>query len=291
MPTRIIRDGIIDSRAVNALSEPAEILYRRLMSIVDDYGRFEADPELIRARCFPRQLERWTIQRITDVLPELTVIHGELRLVTVYSISDKNYLQINNFGQRVQCKEKYPSPDSPESTVIHGDSPSSRSRSSVVEGVVVETPKAPLPKKRQRDPDESKGKRFDGPPTLAECAPEWAAYCKGLGWPFSRACEEYQKFGDYWRGIPGARGRKTDWLATWRNRCRERGEFLAPTPVRIQPPPVEYWKSDLKDGITPDPDPEINTALSIPKFVPRWVKAQIEQAKLNSQAQLPMGDE
>ena len=74
MPTRILRDGIIDSRAVNALSEPGEILYRRLMSIVDDYGRFEADPELIRARCFPRQLDRWTIQRITDVLPELNRI-------------------------------------------------------------------------------------------------------------------------------------------------------------------------------------------------------------------------
>lgn len=143
MPTRILRDGIIDSRAVNALSESGEILYRRLMSIVDDYGRFEADPELIRARCFPRQLDRWTIQRITDVLPELTVIHGELRLVTVYAVESKKYLQINNFGQRVQCKEKYPSPDSRESTVIHGDSPSSRSRSSVV---VVEGVKASAPK-------------------------------------------------------------------------------------------------------------------------------------------------
>ncbi len=143
MPTRILRDGIIDSKAVNALSEPAEILYRRLMSVVDDYGRFEADPELIRARCFPRQLDRWSVDRIDGVLQELTVKHGDFQLITVYSHGSKKLLQINNFGQRVQAKEKYPAPTSPESTVIHGDPPPSRSRSrssEVVaegEGVVV----------------------------------------------------------------------------------------------------------------------------------------------------------
>jgi len=29
------------------------------------------------------------------------------------------------------------------------------------------------------------------------------------------------EFVDYWRGIPGARGRKLDWAGTWRNRMRE----------------------------------------------------------------------
>lgn len=30
-----------------------------------------------------------------------------------------------------------------------------------------------------------------------------------------------REFVDYWRGVPGARGRKLDWPATWRNRLRE----------------------------------------------------------------------
>jgi uncharacterized protein YdaU (DUF1376 family) len=30
-----------------------------------------------------------------------------------------------------------------------------------------------------------------------------------------------EEFCDYWRGIPGARGRKVDWIGTWRNRMRE----------------------------------------------------------------------
>jgi hypothetical protein len=30
----------------------------------------------------------------------------------------------------------------------------------------------------------------------------------------------FEKFCDYWRAIPGAKGRKIDWDATWRNWCR-----------------------------------------------------------------------
>jgi hypothetical protein len=29
------------------------------------------------------------------------------------------------------------------------------------------------------------------------------------------------EFVDYWRGVPGAKGLKLDWIATWRNRMRE----------------------------------------------------------------------
>jgi hypothetical protein len=31
----------------------------------------------------------------------------------------------------------------------------------------------------------------------------------------------HDEFADYWRAVPGAKGRKTDWNATWRNRVRE----------------------------------------------------------------------
>jgi hypothetical protein len=32
------------------------------------------------------------------------------------------------------------------------------------------------------------------------------------------------EFHDYWKGVPGARGRKLDWPATFRNRVRELAE-------------------------------------------------------------------
>ena len=31
---------------------------------------------------------------------------------------------------------------------------------------------------------------------------------------------EAEKFRDYWTSVAGAKGRKTDWHATWRNWCR-----------------------------------------------------------------------
>ena len=38
--------------------------------------------------------------------------------------------------------------------------------------------------------------------------------------PDLRAGEVAEKFRDYWTGVPGQRGRKLDWLATWRNFVR-----------------------------------------------------------------------
>lgn len=32
----------------------------------------------------------------------------------------------------------------------------------------------------------------------------------------------FNEFRDYWMALPGQRGRKTDWDATWRNRCRDK---------------------------------------------------------------------
>jgi hypothetical protein len=92
------------------------------MSIVDDYGRYEADLDLIRARCFPLQLDRWPVKRIAQYLREIsaspliesdsplpTVENGET-LVTVYLSGNKLYLQINKFDQRIQSKARYPEP-------------------------------------------------------------------------------------------------------------------------------------------------------------------------------------
>ena len=43
---------------------------------------------------------------------------------------------------------------------------------------------------------------------------------------------EHPKFVDYWLGIPGARGRKVDWPATWRNWMRKAQDDIPATPAR-----------------------------------------------------------
>lgn len=47
---------------------------------------------------------------------------------------------------------------------------------------------------------------------------EWAA--SDRGWPLDVIRAEAEQFRDYWCAKPGREGTKTDWLATWRNWCR-----------------------------------------------------------------------
>ncbi len=47
MPVRLIRPGILSSLRVNRLTEGQEVFYRRLLSVVDDFGRYDAVPALL----------------------------------------------------------------------------------------------------------------------------------------------------------------------------------------------------------------------------------------------------
>jgi len=84
MPTRMLRDGILSSDRVNLLTAPEEVFYRRLMSVVDDYGRFIAHAKLIRAACFPLKLESVSDSDIGKWL----LATEKAGLVRVYPASD-----------------------------------------------------------------------------------------------------------------------------------------------------------------------------------------------------------
>lgn len=131
MPTRMIRDGILTSERVNALSPHAELFYRRLMSVVDDYGRFSANLTLLRASCYPLKLDSVKEDSIKKHLAEAE----GAGLIVLYTVAGKAYLEMQDFNQRIQSKSKFPEPpeivDEPlsnpdekqDSTVTHGDSP------------------------------------------------------------------------------------------------------------------------------------------------------------------------
>jgi hypothetical protein len=139
MATRIIRDGILTSERVNALSERAELFYRRLMSVVDDYGRFPANLTLLRAACYPLKLDSVKEDSIKKHLAEAE----DAGLIVLYTVAAKAYLELQDFGQRIQSKSKYPGPDEavPEKrgpTVAHGDPPWKTAPYVVEDEVVVE---------------------------------------------------------------------------------------------------------------------------------------------------------
>jgi hypothetical protein len=47
------------------------------------------------------------------------------------------------------------------------------------------------------------------------------AFADGLGFSTDQERKSRAEFCDYWRGVPGSRGCKLDWPATYRNRLRE----------------------------------------------------------------------
>lgn len=123
MPDRIIRVGILTSDLVNKLTWPAEVFYRRLMSVADDYGRYDGRPVILKAQLYALKSDR-----VTE--PDIAKWIGECReagLVRVYTVTEKPFVEILNFGQRIQAKSKWPDPPSDENppgvTVKHGDSP------------------------------------------------------------------------------------------------------------------------------------------------------------------------
>lgn len=114
MPNRILREGILSSKRVNSLSIGAEVFYRRLMSKVDDYGRFTADPELLRAALFPLQLDRVSPAYVRECLTECSQPPANARkcpLISCYEGADgEKYLVLNDFGQRTRTPSRFPEP-------------------------------------------------------------------------------------------------------------------------------------------------------------------------------------
>ena len=109
MPSRIIREGILTSDRVDSLGVNEELFYRRLMSVVDDFGRFDARPQLLRVSCYPLRVDRVREADISRWLAKCQTAG----LIALYAVNGKPYLEMQDFRQQVRAKEsKYPGPDS-----------------------------------------------------------------------------------------------------------------------------------------------------------------------------------
>jgi len=105
MPNRIIREGILRSPRINELEPLTELFYRRLMSVVDDYGRTDAHPTLLRSACYPLIIDKVSEK---DVRKHLTECEKK-QLLSLYEADGKPYLEMSNFKQQQRAKQsKYP---------------------------------------------------------------------------------------------------------------------------------------------------------------------------------------
>jgi hypothetical protein len=68
------------------------------------------------------------------------------------------------------------------------------------------------------------------------------------------------KFRDYWRAQPGARGRKTDWQATWRNWCRRDAESRTRAPPAKTSHLSTYDQNEQLIRLARDTEPQLRLA-------------------------------
>lgn len=107
MGDRIVRASILDSEAVNQLTWAAEVFYRRLMSVADDYGRFDARLAILRSQLYPIKINQVSEADLAKWMDECSTAG----LVSFYEVDGKPYLEILKFQQRLRAmKSKYPPP-------------------------------------------------------------------------------------------------------------------------------------------------------------------------------------
>ncbi len=90
-----------------------------------------------------------------------------------------------------------------------------------------------------------KGSRLPTNWQLSDEFQQWAI--NEFGWSPEQCQRVSELFRDYWIAIPGSKGSKTDWLATWKNWCRRERDVRKPSAAKKQ-----FTKSDYSKGLNHD---------------------------------------
>ena len=108
MPNRIIKEGIHTSDKVNMMSDFQFRVWVSLITFVDDYGRGDARPAVIKGQCFPLR-DRVTVREIEKALTALV----EIGCIQLYQVDGHQYLYFPHWERHQTIrnqKSKFPAP-------------------------------------------------------------------------------------------------------------------------------------------------------------------------------------
>lgn len=116
MPNRILKESINESRGLTCCTFFAQDLYKRLITYADDYGRFNADPQIMLARLYPRDLSIISDEDIVETLIELAGVEK----IGFYTATPRKeiYGCFPNWGEHQRLREsKHKLPDPSDTTI------------------------------------------------------------------------------------------------------------------------------------------------------------------------------
>lgn len=109
MPNRFLHESICTSDTIEQLSPEEEVFFYRLLVQCDDFGRFDARPPVLLARCFPLRLGRVKESHIRTWLMKLQSVG----LLCVYQVDGRPYLLVTNWSRYQQGRastSRFPEP-------------------------------------------------------------------------------------------------------------------------------------------------------------------------------------
>ena len=106
MPARWLREGILTSDKVDRLTFEEEVFYRRLLSVVDDHGLFDARPVILLARLYPLRIGSVTAEQCAA----WAAACERAGLICLYESGGKPFLKLLNTQWPERSAPKYPTP-------------------------------------------------------------------------------------------------------------------------------------------------------------------------------------
>src|SRR5690606_17499319 len=118
MPNRILKESICTSDTLAQLTAEEERLFYRLIVQADDWGRFDGRAQVIRAACFPLQLDDITTDDVESWLHRL----ADVGLIRFYTVDGRRYLYFATWHKHQQKRAKHSKWPEPPSDGEHSNS-------------------------------------------------------------------------------------------------------------------------------------------------------------------------
>ena len=214
---RNIKPGFFRNADLVELPVETRLLFIGLWGLADREGRIDDRPKQIKMEVYPA--DSFDVDSMLNQLQDAGFIER-------YEANGNKYIQVANFA-----KHQNPHRDEKASTI---PAPCKHHASTVQNGLIPESlllnPDVLNPEQNSA-PEKREPKKNHAPATRLPA--DWTpsvddlAFCNANR-PDLNTGTVADSFRDYWIAAPGAKGRKADWPATWRNWVRNQRQANAP---------------------------------------------------------------
>lgn len=247
MPQRLLRPGIRQSKRWARVGYFERVLYVALVTLVDDFGRYESDPELIRSEAFPFGDPNGDIIAVPTIDGAMLTLASK-DLILLYEFEGKRYLQMTRWQERARSESKWPDPKN--CVLLTFDSSCQQ---------MIASPPQPKP---QPSSSPKPAPEPSSPPRAPEFAetPSWKefwAYCQS---PACSLVAEWYARDKFLAAEAENWSKSRNWKA-YANRCKN------------------WWESDGRPMTNPKQGhPKENGIASTPFNLSKIIEAKVEQA-------------